>query len=267
MVEKKNPKTFGKDPFEGLEQSSELPDWLVDDMPAVLDITGSEAQPEPDGEPVVAGETVLETVHQPAAEPGSDLLNDLIAAIDQETLAASAVTSSGALGKTAQVDELPDAADRRQQFVVFSLAGTAYAASIDNITQTDRVPQITPVPNVPEWVLGVTNLRGDILSIVDLRSFLGLDPAPGLASARMLVAQAGKGALAAGLVVDQVAGIRYLETQHIRLPAAQIEDRIAPYLRGVYEQAASSTTDERLLAVLDFESLLLSPEMRQFEPV
>jgi len=113
---------------------------------------------------------------------------------------------------------------------------------------------------VPDWVPGVANLRGEIISMVDLRAFLGMERVGYRQASRMLVAQASQEDMTTGLVVDRVNGIRYLSADRIGEPTAPIEDQVTPYLDGVYEH------DEHLLVVLNLDRLLLSPEMQQFEP-
>jgi purine-binding chemotaxis protein CheW len=131
---------------------------------------------------------------------------------------------------------------------------------IANVIEIGQPLSITPVPNVPDWVPGVANLRGEIISMVDLRAFLGMERVGYRQASRMLVAQASQEDMTTGLVVDRVNGIRYLSADRIGEPTAPIEDQVTPYLDGVYEH------EERLLVVLNLDRLLLSPEMQQFEP-
>jgi len=193
------------------------------------------------------------------AEPDGEvchLLDELIAAIDrdvEQALQPGAVADPAAAALARPEDE--------EQYVIFTLAGAEYAAPITNVIEIGRPLSVTPVPNVPDWVVGVANLRGDIISMVDLRAFLGMERIGYGHASRMLVAQAHQGHLTTGLIVDRVSGIWYLPVDQIGAPAAPIEDQVTPYLRGVYE------LDGRLLVVLDLDRLLLSPEMRQFEPV
>jgi purine-binding chemotaxis protein CheW len=260
---------------------------LLDDLIAAMDVeTGGAAE--------AAVQHESEPAPEETVEPGEQvsLLDDLIAAIDMETEATSeaevplkpepapradaepeeqasllddliATIDMGveeAFGPGAMADLLPAAPvgeAGEEQHVIFSLAGTEYAAHIGNVTEIGKPLEATPVPNVPDWVLGVVNLRGDIISMVDMRAFLGMEPTGYGQDKRMLVAQARRGELVAGLVVDRVTGIRYLDKARIAEPAAPIEDRVAPYLRGVYEH------EGHLLVALDFDRLLLSPEMRQ----
>src|SRR5436190_369995 len=63
-----------------------------------------------------------------------------------------------------------------EQFLIFTAAGTDFAAPLANIVEVGDAPLVTPLPCVPDWVLGVSNVRGDILSVLDLRTFFGLPP-------------------------------------------------------------------------------------------
>jgi purine-binding chemotaxis protein CheW len=148
-----------------------------------------------------------------------------------------------------------------EQHVVFTLGGIEYAVPISNVLEVGHPNNITQLPHVPHWLLGLTNVRGDIISLVNLRAFLGMPPEGDERSTRMLVVRASHEQLTTGLVVDRVREICKLPIADIAPPTASIEDPIAPYLRGVTEHAG------RLLVCLDLDRLLLSSELRQFEPV
>jgi purine-binding chemotaxis protein CheW len=188
------------------------------------------------------------------AEAGGQTLDELVASTDAELapILAEAIAPNPS-------PSAPLALDRQEQFVIFNLAGVAYAVPLANVTEIERPLELTPVPNVPAWVLGVANLRGDIISVVDLRAFLGLEPGAVTPATRLLMARTRQGEMAASLVVDQVSGIRYLSSDQFSPPTAPIEDQVAPYIRGMAEYANS------MLVVLNLERLLLAPEMRQFE--
>jgi purine-binding chemotaxis protein CheW len=150
------------------------------------------------------------------------------------------------------------AAVAQQRFVLLTIAGTDYAIAEAFVTELERVPRITLVPRVPHWMRGVTNMRGDILSVIDMRGFLGLDGvAP--ATARMLVVRLLDEPFAAGLLVDAVDRIVAVPRDHITAPASPIDGPLAPFLGGVFQ------IGDRLVAMLDVDRLLRSPEIRQFD--
>jgi len=204
------------------------------------------------------------------AEENSNVLNEIIASIDDE-IEQSHETD---LMVTIEAEASGRRSENLEQYLIFTLAGAMYAAPATNVREVGEMANLTPVPNVPDWLLGVTNLRGDVLSVVDLHTFLSLeqpdyleslsrgDPSFSGEQAVLVVHPRNDASLmTTGLVVDEVNDIRYLTKDRIIAPAAPIEDQVGSYLRGVYED------EDQLLVVLDFERLLLSPEMRQFEPL
>jgi purine-binding chemotaxis protein CheW len=158
--------------------------------------------------------------------------------------------------------------DPGKPYLVFSLAGADYAVDLANVREIGPPPGVTPLPHVPDWLLGVSNVRGDIVSIVDLRLFLGLpgngarDPVAGhYRRPRVLVVHSARDDLTTGLLVDGARSICRLTDDRITDVTAPVEQPVAPYLLGQADHAA------RPLRVLDLERLLQSPEMRPFEPI
>ncbi len=184
----------------------------------------------------------------------SGVLDELIDAIDSE-MASVKPDESGVQQKAA----VPVDSAKTEQHIMFSLAGADYTFPIGNVLEVTRPPEVTPVPNVPDWVLGVSNLRGDVLSLVDLGHFFGLAHSRLDASARMLVLADVTKEITVGVVIDRVQGIRHIRTDRIGRPTAPLEGKVSQYLRGVYE------SDGKLLGILNCDSLLRSEDMRQFE--
>ncbi len=152
-----------------------------------------------------------------------------------------------------------DSATNMAKHVVFALEGTLYAVPMANVLEIQRPPRITTLPHVPEWLRGVTNMRGEVLSVVDLRMLLGLPALEGSKTERLVVVQSTREEIAVGLVVDQVVGIRGIGADALQPCSALMSGPLASFIRGVIEQ------DERLIAVLDVNRVLASPELRQFE--
>ena len=174
-------------------------------------------------------------------------LREAIAAADLRLVPTPAVTAEPA--------PPPAAASR---FVLFTIAAAHYAVAEAFVTELERVPRITPVPGVPAWLSGVTNLRGDIVSVIDMRHYLGMAPHRP-ATARLLVVRLVDEPFATGLIVDAVGRIVTLKADDVKPPASPLEGRLAPFLTGV------CGVGERLVAVLDLDRLLRSPDIRQFD--
>jgi uncharacterized repeat protein (TIGR01451 family) len=147
----------------------------------------------------------------------------------------------------------PDSAEA-ELFVVFALAGAEYALPLTSVYEIAQPQSATPVPDTPEWVLGVTSVGGDIVPMVDLGGFLGLGRGPE-ADNRLLVVRNRNADHATGLVVDRVTGVRTLPPDHAALAA---DERVAPFVQRMAQ------AEGRPLPVLDPDLLMQTPEMQQF---
>lgn len=187
----------------------------------------------------------------PEAEPldgDGDPLGELIAAVDEEIAAAGTGPARSAA---------PSAA-RGRQHLLFSLAGGRWAVPLEHLAEIGLPPPITAVPNVPPWVHGVANLRGDVLAVLDPAELFGLAAADDVRPAHMLVIRGGTPEeIAAGLLIDRVHGL--IGLGELGSPTAEVTDRVAPFLAGVAEH------EDRLVAVLDVERFFASPDVRRFE--
>lgn len=175
-----------------------------------------------------------------------------------EALAADAAAAVVPLATDAAPRRVGARADRH---VVFTSAGSAYAVLETSVTEVGRIPKITRVPRVPEWVRGVTSLRGEVLSVLDLRVFLGLEPTS-LHTGRLLVVRLTPredDELSLGLLVDTVDQIASVPRDDVRPPASPLEGALAPFVTGV------ARVGERLVAALDLDALLGSADIRQFD--
>src|SRR5436853_4173989 len=76
-----------------------------------------------------------------------------------------------------------------EQYLVFSLADHEFAVKAEQVQGVERLTELTPLPNVVPWVRGVMNLRGSIVSVVDLRMFFGLEQLPYIPQMRLLSLQ------------------------------------------------------------------------------
>src|SRR5215510_9504498 len=226
----------------------------ADDAAAVEAILAGEGATRCEQEPGdEASETSTPLRHNAEMAP-DDTLEALITTIDD---AVRQVYDQGAPSPAHL--EAGGRADRAGRYVFFTLAGRRYAVSVLHVLEISRVPLVTPVPNVPSWVRGIVNVRGEILSVIDVRTFLGCEETHQGEESRMLVVKARGDEIMTSLVVDQVMGIVPLSTTRLDASTAPPPGKAAPYLGGVYEHG------NQVVAVFDLERFLLSPEVRQFE--
>ncbi|MBI2219958.1 MAG: purine-binding chemotaxis protein CheW [Acidobacteria bacterium] len=193
----------------------------------------------------------------PAPAPGESAEAPPLAGGDGDRSLLDALSSDAAAPLAA--DAAPaEAASPRTRLILFGVAGSMYGVSQALVSEVARVPGITAVPHVPAWVRGVVNLRGDVVSVIDLRALLGLE-AVSPYTGRLLVVRLADEEFTAGLLVDSVEQIVGVALDSVKPPSGPIEGALAPYLTGV------SQVGERLVAVLDLERLLRSADIRQFE--
>ncbi len=136
------------------------------------------------------------------------------------------------------------------QFLRFHLLpDMAAVLPVEQLTEILKVPlaQITPIPHLPAWVMGVHNWRGDVLWLIDLGDLLGLSPwhqqeqPPSIGSFVVLNACRQRNSadqleqMPLGLLVDRIDDIEWLNTDHLQSPMnAMITDHLAPFLGGYW---------------------------------
>jgi purine-binding chemotaxis protein CheW len=134
--------------------------------------------------------------------------------------------------------------------LTFMLDREEFGLPITRVREVIRVAEITRVPQVPAHVRGVTNLRGRILAVVELRSRLGLEPAEISSASRIVVVEVLGRAL--GLLVDRVSQVTKVPVECVAPVPEEVLTAEAGYLTGV------ARLDSRLIILLDLDRVLLN---------
>ncbi len=129
--------------------------------------------------------------------------------------------------------------------VEFFLAHERYAVESHHVREVHPLENLTPLPCTPAFVLGIVNLRGEILSVVDMRKFFDL-PERGLTDLNKVIVLRSE-AMLFGILADAILGVR-------RIPVAEIQPSL-PTLTGIRDRYLRGVTPERTV-VLDAERLL-----------
>lgn len=134
-----------------------------------------------------------------------------------------------------------------EQMVVFQLDNERYAVPISNIREIIVPPNIRPVPNAKEYVLGLINLRGKVITVIDLAQMLGKIAYNSQEMRRIVVLE--KEDTLLGIVVDVVNEVINITSNQLEpLPAYSGEG----YLTGILHQG------DLLLLVLDVEKIFVN---------
>lgn len=121
------------------------------------------------------------------------------------------------------------------QLVTFNLGDERFGVDIMNVQEIIRMPEITRVPRTPEYVDGLTNLRGHILPIVDTRTKFGMEQGSRDGSSRVIVMDVNGKML--GLNVDSVSQVMTIKTQDIEpAPTGLAEQNENGLIRGVVRE-------------------------------
>lgn len=134
------------------------------------------------------------------------------------------------------------------QFATFYVGELLLGLPINQVQEINRHLEITPVPHANPSIRGVINLRGDVVSVIDLPHVLGL-PAVQVSKSTRNVIIHHQGQLV-GLLVDDVADILSIVESEILTPPANVKGVDGSYFRGVY------TTDSEIVVILDLRETL-----------
>lgn len=114
--------------------------------------------------------------------------------------------------------------------IVARLGAGRFAIDLAEVAEVARVPVVTRIPGMPGWLAGLTNWRGRILPVLDLRPLLGGEPGSGSAGARLVVVTCE--GVNAGLLVDGVDGTTTVGSDLAPFPSAALPGGGADLLRG-----------------------------------
>lgn len=141
------------------------------------------------------------------------------------------------------------------RWVTFKLENEKYGVQVMQVQEVLRMTEIAPVPGAPHYVVGIINLRGNVVTVVDTRKLFGLAEKEMDDSTRIVIIEASSQVF--GILVDSVAEV-------VDLPASDIEpapnvgnEDTAKFIQGVASHGGE------LLIVLDLNKLLSSDELTE----
>jgi purine-binding chemotaxis protein CheW len=143
------------------------------------------------------------------------------------------------------------------QWVTFHLSGETYGVNVMQVQEVLRYSEIAPVPGAPAYVLGIINLRGNVVTVIDTRHRFGLDPGEITDNTRIVIIEAEKHVV--GILVDSVAEVVYLRQSEIETAPNIGNDDGAKFIQGVCHK------NGELLILIDLNKLLTDDEWADLE--
>lgn len=149
------------------------------------------------------------------------------------------------------------AQEKGSQYLTFMLAGEHYAVEILRVREIRGWSPVTRIPKSPGFLLGVLNLRGAIVPIIDLRLRLSLEPVAysGVTVTIVLAVESSRGKRNFGIVVDGVSDVLEVPTAEVQSPPEMSKSADTEFINGL------ATVGEKMVMLLDIDRLLNEEEL------
>jgi purine-binding chemotaxis protein CheW len=145
--------------------------------------------------------------------------------------------------------------DEVLQWVTYKLGEETYGINVMQVQEVLRHTEIAPVPGAPEYVLGIINLRGNVVTVIDTRARFGLEPTEVSDNSRIVIIESDEQVV--GILVDSVAEVVYLRSSDIDSAPNVGTEESAKFIQGV------SNRDGELLILVDLNKLLSDEEWEE----
>ena len=148
--------------------------------------------------------------------------------------------------------------DGELQLVVFNSGSEEFGVEIMNVQEIIRMTNITKIPQAPEYIRGIINLRGRIIVVINLNVIMGMGSKEQTENTRIIVANIGETVM--GFVVDSVSEVIRLQEKNVEPAPAVIASKIGTeYVLGV------GKLDNRLLILLNLNKILGANELHSIQ--
>ncbi len=138
------------------------------------------------------------------------------------------------------------------QWVTFRLDNETYGINVMQVQEVLRYSEIAPVPGAPPYVLGIINLRGNVVTVIDTRLRFGLSQTETSDQTRIVIIETENQVV--GILVDAVAEVVYLRQSEIETTPNVGNDETAKFIQGVCHK------NDELLILVDLEKMMSDEE-------
>lgn len=146
-----------------------------------------------------------------------------------------------------------------QQLVVFELSNELYGINIAMVESIIKMQAITKLPQTPAYVKGVTNLRGSVLPVIDLRTRFALNEKEDSRQTRIMIVTLGS--VKAGIIVDGVSEVLRVSDESIEPLPPMVNSVDSVFLKGIVR------LEDRLIILLELSRVLNLEEQKALEAV
>ncbi len=146
------------------------------------------------------------------------------------------------LSVSASSNEKPD---DQIAIVGFTLHPEKYAFEVVNVSEVLTMNELTPIPGTPAFIMGVVNLRGHIISVVNLKSFLGLTEGGLTQLNKIIVISDGK--MIFGVLADEITGFSNFPSDKLLEPPVNLNGLLAEFVKGTLSDGTILLNASRML--------------------
>lgn len=147
--------------------------------------------------------------------------------------------------------------DQVLQWVTFQMENETYGVNVMAVKEVLKFQDIAPVPGAPDYVLGIINIRGTVISVINTRCRFGLPDREPDDNTRIVIIEIGRHII--GIVVDSVAEVVYLRQSQIESAPQVNKDESARFIQGVCHR------DDQLLILVELDKLLTDEELAELD--
>ncbi|MDC1347345.1 chemotaxis protein CheW [Glaciecola sp.] len=151
-----------------------------------------------------------------------------------------------------KIDSTVGGDDEVLQWVTYRLGDETYGINVMQVQEVLRHTEIAPVPGAPEYVIGIINLRGNVVTVIDTRARFGLPKGEITDNTRIVIIEADEHVV--GIMVDSVAEVVYLKSSEIDSAPNVGTEESTKFIQGV------SNRDDELLILVDLNRMLNDDE-------
>jgi purine-binding chemotaxis protein CheW len=145
------------------------------------------------------------------------------------------------------------------QWVTFRLDNETYGINVMQVQEVLRYTEIAPVPGAPAYVIGIINLRGNVVTVIDTRERFGLPPSQITDNTRIVIIETDEQVI--GILVDAVAEVVYLRQSEIETAPNVGNDESARFIQGVCNK------NNELLILVELEKMLTEEEWAEMTEI
>ncbi len=147
--------------------------------------------------------------------------------------------------------------DPLMQWVTFYLGDEKYGINVMQVQEVLRYSEIAPVPGAPNYVLGIINLRGNVVTVIDTRNRFGLPSKETDDASRVVIIETENHII--GILVDSVAEVVELKASEIETAPNVGNEDSSKYIQGV------TSRENELLILVDLNKLLSEDEKAELD--